>query len=128
MAWEDIQIIAGSISSFIFICGTLSMLVKAWLTKDMASYSISALALNTGGNLIHWLYISSLPLGPIYALHGFHTVATVLMLVGSLVYRHHPQAAALITRSMERVTDTLNLPIVEAHGSSTDTQEFPAVR
>jgi hypothetical protein len=39
------------------------------------------------GNLIHWLYIVALPIGPIWLLHSFYTVATATMLVWYL--RHH---------------------------------------
>lgn len=90
---EHLQLIAGSVSSLIFITGTLNMVVKAWLTKDMASYSISALVLNNIGNLIYWLYIVSLPLGPIYLLHGFYTVTTIFLLAWALLYRHRPELA-----------------------------------
>ena len=37
--------------------------------------------LSNVGNLIHWIYVASLPVGPIWFLHGFFTVTTALMLV-----------------------------------------------
>lgn len=104
MEWYDFQILAGSLSSLIFIGGTLSMLWKAWKTRDMASYSISGLALNTFGNVMNWLYVLSLPFGPIYVLHGFHTIATGFMLIGSVVYRHRPDLDKRITGTFQKTT------------------------
>jgi uncharacterized protein with PQ loop repeat len=86
MQIENIQVIAGAISSAMFILGTLPMLLKAWRTKDMHSYSFSNIALSNLGNAVHWLYILSLPVGPIWFLHGFHTVATLLMLIWYVAY------------------------------------------
>ena len=75
------QIIAGSISSLLFISSNVPMLVKAFKTKNMNSYSLSNLVLTNVGNVIYWLYVSSLPIGPIWFMHSFYTVASILMLV-----------------------------------------------
>lgn len=56
------------------------MLVKAGRTKDLASYSFGNIMLANFGNLIYAVYVLSLPLGPVWALHGFHLGATGLML------------------------------------------------
>ncbi len=87
MDLHNMQIMAGSISSLIFASSTLDMLIKAWRTGDMRSYSLTSLTLANIGNAIHWLYILSLPAGPIYALHSFYTVSTVLMLAWAVAYR-----------------------------------------
>jgi uncharacterized protein with PQ loop repeat len=79
--------IAGSISSTLFIASTIPALVKAVRTKDMRSYSRSSLIIATIGNLIHWVYIVSLPIGPIYALHLFTTLTTAVMLAWLLRYQ-----------------------------------------
>jgi hypothetical protein len=42
------------------------------------------------GNGAYWIYISTLPVGPIWLLHTFYTLATALMLVWSLRYRVAP--------------------------------------
>jgi hypothetical protein len=110
MELHNLQLIAGSISSLIFILGALNMVIKAYITKDMESYSISALVLNNVGNLIHWVYIASMPLGPIYLLHGFFTVVTLFLLIWALIYRHRPQTAKRISQTARRVTQTLELP------------------
>jgi uncharacterized protein with PQ loop repeat len=82
----DIQIAAGSVSTLFFISSSLPMLWKAFRTKNLRSYSLSNIALSNVGNLVHWLYISSLPPGPIWLLHGFYTLTTALMLVWYLRY------------------------------------------
>lgn len=88
------------------------MLVKAWRTKDVHSYSVMQLALNNVGNLVHWLYISSLPLGPIWFLHGFFTVSTALMLLWYWLYHYRPQQAGNIARTVKRITQTMELPAI----------------
>ncbi|MBZ0296360.1 MAG: hypothetical protein K8L99_27615 [Anaerolineae bacterium] len=85
---DTFQILAGSISSAIFMLATLPMLYKAWHTHDLSSYSATNITLSNIGNLIHWLYISSLPFGPIWLLHSFYTLSTLLMLIWYLMYRH----------------------------------------
>jgi len=76
---DSAQIIAGSVSSLFFATGTLNMLVKAWRTKDVHSYSVMQLTLNNVGNVVHQLHISGLPFGPISLLHGFFTLSTAMM-------------------------------------------------
>ncbi len=79
-------VFAGYISSTLFIGSTFPMLTKALRTRDMRSYSRASLAISALGNAVHWLYVASLPLGPIYLLHGFTTIATVVMLVYAVRY------------------------------------------
>lgn len=107
---DNVHIIAGSISSLIFATGTLNMLIKAWRTKDVHSYSVAQLVLNNIGNLVHWLYISSLPLGPIWFLHGFFTLSTALMLLWYGLYHHRPRITRGIAHTVKRITQTMELP------------------
>ncbi len=76
-----LQVAAGTVSSLLFMFGTLPMLHKAFRTRNLKSYSLGNLLLSNLGNLIHWLYVSSLPFGPIWFLHGFSSLTTALMLV-----------------------------------------------
>ncbi len=76
-----IQVLAGSVSSAIFALGAMPMLIKARRTKNLRSYSLSNLVLMNFGNVIYWMYVASLPLGPIWFLHSFWTVTSLLMLV-----------------------------------------------
>lgn len=87
---EEIQILAGSVAGFIFAAGSVNMVVKAWRTKDLRSYSFAQLTLNNVGNLFYWLYVISLPFGPIYFMHGFFTFVSLLMLIWHLTYRQIP--------------------------------------
>jgi uncharacterized protein with PQ loop repeat len=87
METQTVRIVAGSISSMLFVTGNLPMLLKAFKTKNMRSYSLSNLVLVNTGNLLYWVYISSLPFGPIWLLHSFYTVTMVLLLVWYLRYQ-----------------------------------------
>ncbi len=80
------QVIAGLVSSSMFVFSTLSMLLKAFRTKDLKSYSLGNIALSNLGNLVHWVYVAGLPVGPIWFLHGFSSLTTALMLLWYLRY------------------------------------------
>ena len=84
------QIIAGMTSSTIFVFSNFLMLYKAIKTNDLKSYSLGHLAFSNLGNLIHWVYISSLPFGPIWFLHAYFTIVTALMLFWYFRYKRNP--------------------------------------
>lgn len=86
----NLPVVAGAISTAIFALSTLPMLVKAFQTKDLGSYSLGNLLLANAGNVIHSLYVFSLPPGPIWLLHTFHVVTTGLMLVWYLRFAWRP--------------------------------------
>ncbi len=94
----QLPVIAGLISTTMFVLSNFPMLFKAFRTKDLRSYSLTHIALSNVGNLIHWVYIASLPFGPIWLLHGFFTVTTALMLGGYLYFRRSPLRAAVATQ------------------------------
>ena len=85
-----IPVLAGAVSSVIFACSTLPMLVKAARTKDLSSYSLGNILLSNLGNVVHSVYVFSLPAGPIWALHTFYLLSTALMLVWYLRYTEFP--------------------------------------
>ena len=62
------------------------MMRKAYQTKDMTSYSLVNIVLTNVGNLIHSVYVYSLPAGPIWVLHTFYLVAMALMLIWYVRY------------------------------------------
>jgi hypothetical protein len=93
----SLPVLAGSVSTAIFIASTLPMLVKAARTKDLASYSLGNILLANIGNLTYAGYVLSLPLGPVWALHGFHLCATGLMLFW---YLRHAGRRRRATKSM----------------------------
>jgi uncharacterized protein with PQ loop repeat len=86
----NLPIIAGTISTTIFAFSTLPMLLKAFRTKDLKSYSLGNILLANVGNVIHSFYVFNLPPGPIWLLHAFYLVTTGLMLVWYLSYERRP--------------------------------------
>jgi len=86
----NLPIIAGSISTVIFGLSTLPMLLKAFKTKDLKSYSLGNILLSNLGNVIHSVYVFNLPPGPIWLLHSFYLVTTGVMLVWYLRYEWWP--------------------------------------
>ena len=81
-----IPVFAGVVSTAIFATSALPMLIKAFRTKDLKSYSLPNIALSNIGNVIHTVYVYSLPAGPIWVLHSFYLITTGLMLVWYLQY------------------------------------------
>jgi uncharacterized protein with PQ loop repeat len=86
----ELSIIAGMISTVIFALSTLPMLVKAVRTKDLRSYSLGNILLANLGNLVHSVYVFSLPAGPIWLLHSFYLVTTAMMLSWYVRYEWLP--------------------------------------
>ncbi len=83
---HSIQVIAGFVSSLIFISGNFPMLFKALKTKDMHSYSLGQLILGNLGNTAYWLYVAGLPVGPVWFLQGFFSLSSATMLFCYLRY------------------------------------------
>jgi hypothetical protein len=77
---HSLSVLAGFASNTIFISSNLPMLFKAFKTKDLSFYSPWHLALGTLGNMIYWLYVISLPIGPVWLLQAFFTTASASML------------------------------------------------
>jgi uncharacterized protein with PQ loop repeat len=88
----NLPVIAGTISTTIFALSTLPMLLKAFQTKDLRSYSLGNILLANAGNLIHCVYVFHLPAGPIWLLHSFYLLTTALMLVWYLRYQWRPRS------------------------------------
>jgi len=86
----NLPVIAGVISTTIFALSTLPMLLKAFQTKDLRSYSLGNILLSNVGNVVHSIYVFNLPPGPIWLLHAFYLVTTGLMLVWYLRYEWRP--------------------------------------
>ena len=81
MSPEDVGVVAGMFSTSLFVLSYLPMLVKAARTKDLSSYSPGNLIIANVGNVVHSVYVVTLPLGPIWFLHAFYTASTALMLL-----------------------------------------------
>lgn len=100
-----LALFAGSAATTIFIVSQLPMLIKAWRTKDLASYSLAQIALANLGNALYTAYVISVPIGPIWALHGFNLGTTALMLFWYLRYGRPAQPAATASALNRGPTD-----------------------
>jgi uncharacterized protein with PQ loop repeat len=82
----SLPVMAGTVSTIIFAASMLPMLWKAWRTKDLRSYSLDSLMLTNVANVVHSVYVFSLPPGPIWLLHSFYLVVSAVLL--GLYLRH----------------------------------------
>ena len=89
----DLAVFAGVLSTGLFAMSYLPMLVKAARTRDLSSYSLGNLAITNAGNAVHSVYVFSLPVGPIWFLHSFYLLASVLMLVWFVRFRSARQSS-----------------------------------
>lgn len=87
----DLATLAGMASTALFAAANLPMVAKAIRTRDMTSYSLMALVVGNVANVIHTLYVLSLPIGPIWVLHGFYLVSMAVMIV---LYLRHARSRA----------------------------------
>jgi hypothetical protein len=83
---NGVAVLAGSISTAVFVVSALPMLYEAARTRDLGSYSLGYLALTNVGNGFHAVYVFSMPVGPIWALHSFYMLSSALMLFWYLRY------------------------------------------
>jgi hypothetical protein len=91
MTLTSLPVVAGIAATTIFAGSTLPMLAKAARTRDLGSYSLGNLAMANAGNLVHSLYVFSLPAGPLWILHTFNLASSLLMLVWFLRYEWRPR-------------------------------------
>ena len=90
----SLSVLAGSVSTALFVASTLPMLVKAARTRDLGSYSVGNLVLANVGNLTYAVYVVDLPVGPIWALHSFYLVSSAAMLAMWVGYRASSRRSA----------------------------------
>jgi hypothetical protein len=83
---SSLPVLAGITSTTLFAASTLPMLVKAYRTRDLSSYSLGNILLANVGNAVHSVYVFSLPAGPLWVLHAFYLTTTAWMLVWFLRY------------------------------------------
>ncbi|GAA3625544.1 hypothetical protein [Microlunatus ginsengisoli] len=88
---RSVAVLAGVLSTAIFVASYLPMLTRALRTRDLASYSRSSLVLANVGNVVQAVYVGTLPLGPIWFLHAFYLAASALMLVLHLRHQARPE-------------------------------------
>jgi hypothetical protein len=73
--------LAGAVSTVLFTLSIAPMVWRAARTQDLASYSREHLLVTNLGNLVHTVYVVSLPPGPVWLLHSVHVTSTALMLI-----------------------------------------------
>jgi uncharacterized protein with PQ loop repeat len=98
----DIAIIAGTVSTVVFAVSNLPMLRKALRTRDVSSYSLSSLVMINAANVVYSLYVFTLPLGPIWALHTFYLVSCAIMFVLCLRQRRAVTPQVVPARPLRR--------------------------
>jgi uncharacterized protein with PQ loop repeat len=84
---QEAGVVAGTLSTTLFVISYLPMLIKAFRTRDLRSYSAGNLVVANVGNLVHSVYVFSLPPGPLWILHTFYVVSSALMLFWWWRYR-----------------------------------------
>ena len=87
MSMQDAGVVAGTLSTTLFVFSYLPMLVKAAKTRDLRSYSAGNLVVANIGNVVHSVYVFTLPAGPLWLLHSFYVVSSALMLFWWWRYR-----------------------------------------
>jgi hypothetical protein len=84
---KEVSLLAGLMSTTLFVGSYLPMLYRAFRTRDLTSYSRPSLVLANVGNVVQAFYVYTLPAGPIWFLHAFYLAASALMLV---LHLRHP--------------------------------------
>lgn len=110
VAAMDLPIIAGTVSTVVFAVSNLPMLRKALRTRDVSSYSLASIAMINAANVVYSLYVFSLPVGPIWALHTFYVVSCAIMLVLCLG-RRRPRSRRAADRAAGAMDATSPRPL-----------------
>jgi uncharacterized protein with PQ loop repeat len=118
---STLAVLAGSVSTVVFIASYLPMLSKAARTHDLASYSAGNLVLANVGNAVYSIYVFSLPAGPIWALHSFYLVSSLAMLAMWVGYRRR------VARSAQESSSRRTVGGATVRNASRQTSESSAV-
>jgi hypothetical protein len=82
--------LAGLASTTLFTVSLAPMVWRAARTRDLGAYSLGNLVLSATGNMVHTVYVLSLPAGPLWVLHGVYLVTTAQMLVWKIRHPGRP--------------------------------------
>ena len=96
---NSLPLVWGTIAMVCFVFSQIPMLARALRTKDLRSYSLLHLTVTNLGNVAYWVYVSTLPFGPIWVMHAFYTLSTALMLLWYLRYRQRDPRRPEASRS-----------------------------
>jgi hypothetical protein len=114
---DEVALVAGLASTTLFVVSYLPMLYRALRTRDLGSYSRASLVLANIGNVVQAVYIYSLPVGPIWFLHGFYLAASALMLGLHIRHTHRDSAARFPLRESSPTVDRRLETAIEQGGS-----------
>lgn len=81
MAFALIGAAFGVVATLLFVASAIPMLVRAFRTRDLSSYSPANLIIANVGNLAQTIYVATLPIGPVWLMHLFNLVVSALMLL-----------------------------------------------
>jgi uncharacterized protein with PQ loop repeat len=103
---RDLALLAGSTAAAIFMISQLPMLIKACRTKDLTSYSLANIGLANLGNVLYAVYLIQVPIGPVWAIHGFNVATSGLMLFWCVRYgrpkaRPRPSSAEGVSTTVD---------------------------
>ena len=118
MAVHDLPLIAGTVSTTLFVVSYLPMLTKAFVTRDLRSYSMGYLLIANVGNAVHSVYVFSLPFGPIWFLHSFYLLSTAVMLVWYRRYATREATRRPTCRAVDRRTNESRPAVIRRTTSS----------
>ncbi len=99
---DDFSGAFGAIASVMFAISHVPMVVKAVRTRDVRSYSVPNLILVNAGNALWTVYVLSLPIGPIWALHSLYLIAGATMLALVVRERRFPRPRFRVGRGRTR--------------------------
>ena len=102
----NLPLIAGAVSSTIFVVSALPMSLKACRSKNLKSYSLTNILLSNVENIVHSLYVYNLPAGPIWILHTFYLITTGLMLFWYIRYELWAKSKRKIGTSLSSATNS----------------------
>ena len=108
MSFQETGVVAGTISTTLFVISYLPMLVKAVRTRDLRSYSAGNLVVANVGNVVHSVYVFTLPAGPLWLLHSFYVVSSALMLFWWWRYRSRHDGVVPAEPGAARLDDALD--------------------
>lgn len=114
----DIPIVAGTVSTVVFAISNPPMLRKALRTRNVSSYSLPSLVMINAANVVYSLYVFTLPIGPIWALHTFYLVSCAIMLVLCLRQRGLSAEPLTEVRRRHSVTSIRGGPPTVSGGDS----------
>jgi uncharacterized protein with PQ loop repeat len=124
---HELALFAGSAAAVIFMLSQLPMLAKACRTRNLTSYSFANIGLANLGNVLYAVYVVHVPLGPVWAIHGFNSTTSGLMLFWYLRHgRRTPVTARRTPSDLPALSGSAPRPRGGSGWASADTSPMPS--